>query len=58
MMIEDPLPSYRFIVTLDPADAHLPPAQAALLPLVRNIIGAICDESPNTPPLGSITAMS
>jgi phage tail-like protein len=36
MMIEDPLPSYRFIVTLDPADAHLPPAQAALLPLVPN----------------------
>jgi phage tail-like protein len=34
MMIEDPLPSYRFIVTLDPADAHLPPAQAALLGLV------------------------
>jgi len=33
-MIEDPLPSYRFIVTLDPADAHLPPAQAALLPLM------------------------
>lgn len=36
MMLEDPLPSYRFIVTLDPADAHLPPAQAALLPLVPN----------------------
>ena len=36
MMIEDPLPSYRFIVTLDPADAHLPPQQAAQLPLVPN----------------------
>jgi phage tail-like protein len=34
MMIEDPLPSYRFIVTLDPADAHLPPEQAAQLSLV------------------------
>jgi phage tail-like protein len=31
--IELPLPCYRFIVTLDPADAYLPPAQAALLPL-------------------------
>jgi len=34
MMVEDPLPSYRFIVTLLPADAYLPPSQAALLPLV------------------------
>ncbi|HEX5736453.1 MAG TPA: phage tail protein [Blastocatellia bacterium] len=33
-MIEDPLPSYRFIVTLDPADAYLPPAQAAQVSLV------------------------
>lgn len=33
-MIEDPLPGYRFLVTLDPADAYLPPAQAALLLLV------------------------
>lgn len=33
-MIEDPLPGYRFLVTLDPADAYLPPAQAALLFLV------------------------
>src|SRR5262245_35237549 len=32
-MIELPLPSYRFIVTLDPADPYLPPAQAALLAL-------------------------
>jgi phage tail-like protein len=30
----DPLPKYRFIVTLDPGDAYLPPAQAQLLPLV------------------------
>jgi phage tail-like protein len=30
----DPLPKYRFIVTLDAGDAYLPPAQAQLLPLV------------------------
>ncbi|WP_199565680.1 phage tail protein [Spongiactinospora rosea] len=30
----EPLPKYRFIVTLDPGDAYLPPAQALLLPLV------------------------
>lgn len=33
-MIELPLPGYRFIVTLDPADAYLPPAQAAMVSLV------------------------
>jgi len=33
-VIEDPLPGYRFIVTLDPADAYLPPEQAALVTLV------------------------
>jgi len=33
-VIEDPLPGYRFIVTLDPADAYLPPAQAVLVALV------------------------
>jgi phage tail-like protein len=33
-MTELPLPAYRFIVTLDPADAYLPPAQAALLRLL------------------------
>lgn len=33
-MIESPLPGYNFIVTLDPADAYLPAAQALLLPLV------------------------
>jgi phage tail-like protein len=27
-MMADPLPGYRFIVTLDKADAYLPPAQA------------------------------
>jgi len=32
-MIELPLAAYRFIVTLDPADAYLPPVQAALLAL-------------------------
>jgi len=30
-VIEDPLVSYKFIVTLFPGDAYLPPAQAALL---------------------------
>lgn len=33
-MIENPLASYRFVVTLDPADAHLPPLQAVLLPIM------------------------
>jgi len=33
LLTPDPLPKYRFIVTLDPADAHLPLAQAALVPL-------------------------
>jgi phage tail-like protein len=33
-MIENPIPAYRFIVTLDPADAYLPPAQAALVSLL------------------------
>lgn len=33
-MIENPLAGYRFVVTLDPADAYLPPAQALLLPLM------------------------
>jgi len=31
-VIEDPLPSYRFLVTLQPGDAYLPPAQAILFP--------------------------
>lgn len=33
MMLEDPIPGYRFIVTLDPGILYLPPAQAALLAL-------------------------
>jgi len=32
--LTEPLLKYRFIVTLDPGDAYLPPAQALLLPLV------------------------
>ncbi|MBP2330403.1 phage tail-like protein [Kibdelosporangium banguiense] len=35
-MTLDPLPKYRFIVTLDPGDAYLPAAQAILLPLVAS----------------------
>jgi phage tail-like protein len=30
----DPLPAYKFLVTLHPADAYLPPAQAALVSMV------------------------
>jgi phage tail-like protein len=30
----DPLPAFRFFVTLDPGDAHLPPKQALLVPLI------------------------
>lgn len=33
-MMPDPVQGFRFIVTLDKADAYLPPAQAAILPLV------------------------
>jgi phage tail-like protein len=33
-MLEPPLPAFGFLVTLDPADAYLPPAQAALVSLV------------------------
>lgn len=32
-MIDQPLLNFRFIVTLDPGDAYLPPMQAALLAL-------------------------
>lgn len=32
--LEDPLPSYRFLVSLDPSDAYLPPAQSALITLI------------------------
>jgi phage tail-like protein len=35
-VIEDVLPAYRFLVTLQPGDAYLPPAQARLLPLVAS----------------------
>lgn len=34
--MKDPLPGFRFIVTLDRADAYLPPSQAALLPEIEN----------------------
>jgi phage tail-like protein len=34
MTTDYPLSGYRFLVTLSPADAYLPPTQAALLPLV------------------------
>lgn len=34
MIAEDPLTSYRFIVTFNPGDAYLPPAQAAQVMLV------------------------
>jgi phage tail-like protein len=34
MSFATPLPAFRFYVTLDPADAYLPPAQAALVPRV------------------------
>jgi phage tail-like protein len=30
-MIENPLAAFRFVVTLDPADAYIPPAQAVAL---------------------------
>ena len=33
-LIEDPLPAYRFVVTLDPTDAYLPPLTSALITLV------------------------
>ena len=32
--VEPPLPAFQFFVTLDPADAYLPPLQAQLVPLV------------------------
>src|SRR5262249_30219167 len=34
--IEDPLPGFRFLVTLDPSDAYLPTAQSALITLVAS----------------------
>ena len=35
-LLLDPLPKYRFVVTLDPGDAYLPAAQAAIVALVAN----------------------
>jgi phage tail-like protein len=32
--LEDPLPAFNFFVSLDPTDAHLPAAQAALIPVM------------------------
>jgi phage tail-like protein len=32
----DPLGSYNFLVTLDPGDAYLPPAQAQLVPILAS----------------------
>ena len=32
-MTDVPFTAYRFIVTLDPADAYLPPAQSSLVRL-------------------------
>jgi phage tail-like protein len=32
--LEDPMPAHRFLVSLDPGDAYLPPLQAALVTLV------------------------
>lgn len=32
--IEDPIPRFRFLVSLDPTDAYLPAAQSALITLV------------------------
>ena len=29
--LQDPLPGFRFLVSLDPTDAYLPPAQSALI---------------------------
>ena len=34
--IEDPIPGFRFLVTLDPTDAYLPVAQAILITLVAS----------------------
>jgi phage tail-like protein len=39
--LEDPLPAFSFFVTLDPTDAHLPPSQLALIPIMA--IGAFCE---------------
>lgn len=32
--LEDPIPAFRFLVSLDPTDAYLPPAQSVLITLI------------------------
>jgi len=32
--LEDPIPSYRFLVSLDPTDAYLPFAQSMIITLI------------------------
>jgi phage tail-like protein len=32
--LEDPMPAHRFIVSLDPSDAYLPPPQSVLITLI------------------------
>lgn len=39
--LEDPLPAFNFFVSLDPSDAHLPAAQAALIPVMA--LGAFAE---------------
>lgn len=41
LTLEDPLPAFNFFVSLDPSDAHLPAAQAALIPIMA--LGAFCE---------------
>ena len=41
LALEDPLPAFSFFVSLDPSDAHLPAAQAALIPVMA--IGAFSE---------------
>ncbi len=41
LTLEDPLPGFSFFVSLDPTDAHLPAAQAALIPIMA--VGAFCE---------------
>jgi len=39
--LEDPLPAFNFFVSLDPSDAHLPPKQSALIPIMA--LGAFAE---------------
>jgi phage tail-like protein len=39
--LKDPLPAFNFFVSLDPSDAHLPAAQAALIPVMA--LGAFAE---------------